>query len=103
MFDSSQVQALGKEVCQDELGRHKRHNNLEGIDHIANIEVTTRGVLGLVVVLGVVREVARTCVVSGERRGARHGRRIEAAHELVVEDDIFGRLRHSDNLSLSGG
>ena len=53
---------------------------LEGLDHVAHEEMAARDVLGLIMVLRVVREVARRLVVAAKERWSRRCRRLETAH-----------------------
>ena len=60
------VERLREEVGDVVRGADEGHLELEGLDHVAHEEVAARDVLGLVVVLRVVREVARCLVVAAK-------------------------------------
>ena len=62
---------LGEEVGEVVVGAHEGHADGVVFDDFADVEVTARDVFGLVVVLRVVREVARGLVVAAEERGPR--------------------------------
>ena len=68
---------LGEHVGDVVVGRHMRHGELVLLDHIANIEVPTENVLGLLVMLGIVGEIASTHVIRSDVR--------RAVNELVRE------------------
>ena len=62
------VERLGKEVGDVVGGADERDVKLEGLDHVTDEEVAAGDVLRLVVVLGVVRQVAGRLVIAMEMR-----------------------------------
>ena len=56
------------------MGAHERNLKLEGLHHVADEVVASLHMLHAIVVLGVVRDVARTLTVAGKFSRARLGR-----------------------------
>ena len=63
-------QSLGEDVRDILLGRNVRDSDLHVLDALTDEEVTPSDVFGALVVLRVIREVARTRVVHAERSSA---------------------------------
>ena len=91
---------LGEEVCDVVVGAHVRHDDLVRLDHVAHEEVPPLHVLHAVVVLGVVRDVARGLAVGAERRRARSAV-AQATDELAQVDDVLRSLRQCDDFGLA--
>ena len=96
----------GQRFCEEVsyvVGRADKGDlDLEGLDHVAHKEVTPSDMLHLVVVLGVVGNIARTLAVGSKGRRARLGR-ADACDELAQVHDVLGGLRERDDLGLTCG
>ena len=95
------VERFSQEIRRIFLGWNERDTKLESLDHIADKEVAPLDVLGTLVILRVVREVARGLVVRGEFGWAGDGIAINAANELAEVYHIFGGLRKGNDLGLA--
>ena len=88
---AEELELLGLERFGEEVSRvvgraHKGHVDLELLHHVAHEEMATLDVLGLVVMLRVVGEVAGAHIVGAQVRRAGHGRGIKAREQLAEVD-----------------
>ena len=81
---------LGEEIRVVVSRGDEGHVELEGFDHVADVEVTALDVLHAEVVLGIVGGVASAFVVGAERRGSGDGEGVESANEFAEVDHILG-------------
>ena len=89
-----------KEVRQVVVGANERDTQRVVFDELADVEVAAGNVLGALVVLRIVGEVAGGLVVGGERHGAERGRADFVGEGLEV-NTIFGSLGERHEFSFS--
>ena len=97
---AGRLHRLGEEVGEVVRRADEGHLELERLDHVPHEEVPSLHVLHAVVVLRVVRDVARALRVG--REGRRSGLGLaEAARKLAQVDHVLGRLGECDDLRLA--
>jgi len=98
---SASRKGLGKEVGHVFLRRDERDVDLEGLNHVAHEEVTTRHVLHPIMKLGVVRNVASGHVVRTKVSRAADRGLVEASDELAGIDNVLGSLGERDEFGFA--
>ena len=93
--ESRKVEALGEEICAVRLSWHEGDDNLEALDHVANIKVATRDVLGLVVMLRVVGEIACSSIIGEQGSRPWHSGWINATEKLAKINDMLQMVREA--------
>ena len=99
-IEGGSPEGLGEEVGHVLSRGDERHDQLLVLNALANVEVPSLDMLDLLVVLGVVRQVARRLVVRGERSGLR-GAETQLVEEPAEVDALLGCLAHGHYLGLA--
>ena len=99
-MEAARVQLLRQHVADVIVRPHERHHELHRLDHIADVEVPPLNMLRALMVLGVVREVARCLVVSRAARGATR-RLPQACEQLTKVNQILSPLGEGIDLGFA--
>ena len=93
------LERLGEEIGRVLRSGHVGDLELERLDHVAHEEVSSLDVLHAVVVLRVVRDVARALAISGEL--GRIGRARALRTDAPINESTFSTVNKSSQLDIS--